>query len=172
MTPDGGDFTEHGIFGIDEQDALFVLDWWYGQTSSDVWVAKQCDLINKWQPICWGAESVVIRRAVGPYLAQRMTRRNALTRLECLPTMGDKEKMARGAQAMASMGQFKFPQRSGWHEHLIAQALAFPAGAYDDAVDVLGMAPRLMPLVGRPKKQIVIRASQVVGYDQDEEIGL
>ena len=172
VTPDGGDFTEHGVFGIDDQDSLFVLDWWYGQTSSDVWVEKQCDLINKWQPICWGAESGVIRRAVGPYLAQRMTRRNALTRLEWLPTTGDKETMARGARAMASMGQLKFPQRSGWHGRVIAQALAFPAGAYDDAVDVLGLAPRVMPLVGRPKQPIVIRPSQVVSYDQDEEMGL
>lgn len=80
--------------------------------------------------------------------------------------------MARGAQAMASMGQFKFPQRSGWHDRVISQALAFPAGAYDDAVDVMGLAPRITPLVGRPTKQIVIRPSQVVSYDHDEEMGL
>ena len=172
VTPDGGDFTEHGVFGIDDQDSLYVLDWWYGQTSSDVWVEKQCDLINKWQPICWGAETGVIRRAVGPYLAQRMTQRNCLTRLEWVPTAGDKEAMARGAQAMASMGQFKFPQRSGWHERVIAQAAAFPAGAYDDAVDVLGLAARVMPLVGKPKAQTVIPANRVVTYAQDNEMGM
>lgn len=171
VTPDGGDFTEHGVFGIDDQDSLFVLDWWYGQTSSDVWVEKQCDLINKWVPLCWGAESGVIRRAVGPYLSQRMTQRNALTRLEWLPTTGDKEAMARGAQAMASMGQFKFPQRSGFHERVLSQALAFPAGAYDDAVDVLGLASRVMPLVGRPAKKTVIPAGRVMSYATDNEMG-
>ena len=171
VTPDGGDFTEHGVFGIDDQDSLFVLDWWYGQTSSDVWVEKQCDLINKWAPICWGAESGVIRRAVGPYLSQRMTQRNALTRLEWLPTTGDKEAMARGAQAMASMGQFKFPQRSGFHERVLSQALAFPAGAYDDAVDVLGLASRVMPLVGKPAKKTAIQPSRVMSYATDNEMG-
>lgn len=172
VTPDGGDYTEHGIFGIDDQEALVVLDWWSGQTSSDVWVEKQCDLINKWQPICWGAETGVIRRAVGPYLAQRMTRRNCLTRLEWLTATGDKESMARGAQAMASMGQIRLPQRSGWHERVIAQALAFPAGAYDDAVDVLGLAARVMPLVGRPTKQIVIPAGALREYAVDNEMGM
>jgi predicted phage terminase large subunit-like protein len=172
VTPDGGDFTEHGIFGIDDQESLFVLDWWSGQTSSDVWVEKQCDLINKWQPLCWGAETGVIRRAVGPYLSTRMTQRNALTRLEWLPTTGDKEAMARGAQAMASMGQFKFPQRSGWHERVISQATAFPAGAYDDAVDVLGLATRVMPLVGKPKPKTVIPQTRVAHYEPDLEMGL
>lgn len=172
VTPDGGDFTEHGVFGIDEQDSLYVLDWWNGQTASDVWVEKQCDLINKWQPICWGAESGVIRRTVGPYLAQRMTRRNAMTRLEWLPTTGDKESMARGAQALASMGQFKFPMRSSWHERVVSQALAFPAGSYDDAVDVMGLAPRVMPLVGHPKPKTHIDPSRVVAYETDDEMGL
>lgn len=172
VTPDGGDYTEHGVFGIDEQDSLFVLDWWSGQTASNEWVEKQCDLINKWQPICWVAETGVIRRSVGPYLGQRMAQRNALTRLEWLPTTGDKEAMARGAQAMASMGQFKFPQRSGWHERVLSQALAFPAGAYDDAVDVLGLAARGMPLVGKPKPKTVIPAGRVAHYAPDTEMGL
>jgi predicted phage terminase large subunit-like protein len=173
VTPDGGDFTEHGVFGIDEQDALYVLDWWWGQTASDVWVEKQCDLIYKWKPICWIAETGVIRRAVGPYLGQRMTKRNALTRLEWLPTTGDKEAMARGAQAMASMGQIKFPMRSGFHERVISQALAFPAGTFDDAVDVLGVAARGMPLVGRPVEEVRIPESAVVNYgSHDPEMGL
>lgn len=172
VTPDGGDFTEHGIFGIDEQEALYVLDWWNGQTASNEWVEKQCDLITKWQPICWLAETGVIRRSVGPYLGLRMAQRNALTRLEWLPTTGDKEAMARGAQAMASMGQFKFPQRSGFGERVISQALAFPAGAYDDAVDVLGLAARGMSLVGKPKPKTVIPASRVAHYAPDLETGM
>jgi hypothetical protein len=172
VTPEGGDYTEHAIFGIDEQESLIVLDWWWGQTTSGVWVDKQCDLIQKWKPICWGAETGVIRRAVGPYLTIRMAQRNLLTRLEWLPTTGNKETMAAGAQAMASMGKFCFPARSGFTERVISQALAFPAGSYDDAVDVMGLGVRMMPLVGTPKVERVIPQSRVVHYPQDAEMGM
>lgn len=155
VTPGGGDYTEHGIFGLDEADRLFVLDWWHGQTGSDVWIERMCDLIVRHDPLCWVGESGVIRRSVEPYMVQRMRQRNALTRIEWLPSTGDKEARARGAQAMASMGQVQFPARADWTDRVIKQLAAFPAGAHDDAVDVLGLAVRSMSLVGRPRRKLV-----------------
>jgi len=55
---------------------------------------------------------------------------------------------------------------------VISQALAFPAGSYDDAVDVMGLGVRMMPLVGQPQAQRVIRAAQVVSYPQDSHTGM
>lgn len=153
VTPDGGDYTEHGIFGLDHEDRLWVLDWWFGQTTSDVWIEKLCDMVVKHKPLCWLGESGVIRRAVEPYLTARMLKRNALTRLEWLASSADKESRASGAQAMASMGSIKFPARSGWHERVLSQLVAFPAGAHDDAVDVLTLAVRGINLVGHPPKK-------------------
>lgn len=150
VTPEGGDYTEHGVFGLDDSDRLFVLDWWFGQTASDVWVEKLCDLIVKHKPLCWIGESGVIRRAVEPYMTTRMRQRNAKTRLEWLASTGDKEARARGAQAMASMGSIVLPARSGYHERVVSQLLAFPGGAHDDAVDVISLASRGIPLVGHP----------------------
>ncbi len=173
VTPDGGDFTEHGVFGLDESDRLYVLDWWYGQKSSDEWVEKQCDLIYKHKPIMWAAEKGVIARSMTPYLTQRMRQRGLMsTRLEWLPTVGDKQAMARGAQAMASMGSIVFPARSSWHERVISQLAAFPGGAFDDAVDVVGGAVRAIPLVGRPGVNTPIPASRVVSYSIDNEMGM
>lgn len=173
VTPDGGDYTEHGVFGLDDNEQLWVLDWWFGQTSSDVWVEKQCDLIYKHKPLMWAAEKGVIARSVSPYLTQRLTqRRLTQTRIEWLPTTGNKTAMARGAQAMASMGAIRFPARSGWHERVIAQLTAFPAGTFDDAVDTIGGAVRAIPLVGHPVHEAPIPSAAIARYDIDQEMGL
>lgn len=173
VTPDGGDYTEHGVFGLDANDGLWVLDWWWGQTSSDVWVEKQCDLIYKHKPLMWATERGVIWRSVKPYLTQRMAqRRLTQTRIEDLPTTGDKPAMARGAQAMCSMGQVKFPKRSAFTERVVAQLVAFPGGTYDDAVDTIGGAVRAIPLVGHPVIDKPIPQDRVASYDTDSEMGL
>lgn len=172
VTPDGGDYTEHGIFGLDGNDNLWVLDWWWGQTTSDVWIEKWCDMVVKHKPLCWIGESGVIRRAVEPYMTARAIKRNALTRLEWLPSTVNKETRAAGAQAMASMGAIKLPTRSGWHERVISQCLAFPAGAHDDAVDVLSIAVRGMNLVGNPPpKPKEIHPSQLHTHEPDDYTG-
>lgn len=173
VTPDGGDFTEHGVFGLDATDQLWVLDWWWGQTASDVWVEKQCDLIYKHKPLMWGAEKGVIARSMAPYIAQRMRQRRLVdTRLEWLPTTGDKQAMARGAQAMASMGSIKFPMRSSFTERVVSILKAFPAGANDDAVDVLGGAVRAIPLVGHPKDPYTIPKDSIEAYPVSDEMGM
>lgn len=173
VTPDGGDYTEHGVFGLDASDRLYVLDWWSGQKSSAEWIEAQCNLIYKHRPVMWAAERGVIARSIEPYLTTRMRQRQLLeTRLEWLTTTGDKTAMARGAQAMASMGAIVFPQRSSFAERVIAQLTAFPAGAFDDAVDTIGGAVRAIPLVGRPKPVKNIPASAVADYGLDPELGL
>lgn len=173
VTPDGGDYTEHGVFGLDHQDQLYVIDWWSGQKSSDEWVEKQCDLIYKHKPLMWACERGVIWRSIKPYLTQRMTQRRLLeTRLEDLPTTGDKTAMARGAQAMASMGQIRFPVRSSFHERVIGQLCAFPAGTFDDAVDTIGGAVRAIPLVGHPRKTTQRQPGSMPSYGVHDETGM
>jgi predicted phage terminase large subunit-like protein len=157
VTPDGGDYTEHGVFGLDDNNVLYVLDWWSGQTPSDVWIERLCDMIVQHGPQFWVGESGVIRRAVEPYMTTRMSQRRAMTRLEWLPSTGDKEARARGAQAMASMGHIRFPLKCDFADRVIKQLAAFPAGAFDDAVDVISIAARAIPLAGavrRPRARV------------------
>lgn len=153
VTSGGGDFTEHGIFGVDALNNIYVLDWWRGQTSSDVWIDEKCSLIIKHSPQTWFGESGVIRRSIEPYLSRRMNERNAICHIEWLASISDKEARAQGIRGLMSMGKVFFPKNATWKSDIIAQLLRFPASKHDDAVDVLSMIGRGLEFV-RPKTVI------------------
>jgi len=142
VTDGNGDFTEHGIFGIDRVGNLYLADWWFGKSTSDVWIDAKCDLIIKHKPDCWFGESGVIRRSIEPFLARRMNERNAICRIEWLASVAGKESRARGFQGMASMGKIFIPKNAIWKDHVMSQLIRFPAGKHDDAVDVCSLIGR------------------------------
>jgi predicted phage terminase large subunit-like protein len=148
VTEGGGDLTEHGIFGIDQNANIYVLDWWRGQTAPDVWIERQCDLILKHRPLMWFGESGVIRRSVEPFQMKRMQERNAYCTIEWMASIADKPSRARSIQARASMGKVWFPKHAPWVADVMGQLLRFPAGKHDDAVDVFS-------LIGRGLEQVV-----------------
>lgn len=172
VTPGGGDYTEHAVWGLDDNNTLYALDWWCGQTSSDVWIEKLADLIVKYSPLCWIGESGVIRRAVEPYMTTRLAHRQALTRLEWLPSIGDKPARQRGFQAMASMGKVRFPKRSAWHERVVDQLVRFPAAKHDDAADVCGLAANGMGMVGNVSRIKPIARDEYITYETDDVTGM
>jgi predicted phage terminase large subunit-like protein len=151
VTDGGGDFTEHGVFGVDANGNVYVADWWKKQATSDVWIESQCDLILEHAPIVWFGEKGVIQKAVEPYLMRRMQQREAYCRVEWLPSIADKPTRARPIQALASMGKVLLPKKAPWKTDLLNQLLRFPAGKHDDAVDVLGLIGRGMEFVRGPK---------------------
>jgi predicted phage terminase large subunit-like protein len=153
VTDGDGDFTEHGIGGVDASGNLYIADWWFGQTPSDVWIEKQCDLIIEHAPMVWLGEKGVIQKAVEPYLVRRMQERQAFCRMEWLPSIADKPTRARPIQAMASMGKVYLPKRAPWKAHVMGQLLRFPAGANDDVVDVLGLFGRGMEFIRGPRSK-------------------
>lgn len=138
VTEGGGDYTEHGVWGYGANDTLAQLDWWSGQTTSDVWVEKLIDLIAKWGPLCYFGEQGVIEKAVRPMLIRRMRERKVNCRIEWIPSIHDKATRARSFQARASMGKVSLlgDERG---ERLLNQLLTFPAGRHDDAVDVCSL---------------------------------
>lgn len=153
VTDDGGDYTEHGIAGVDGAGNLYIADWWFGQTTSDVWIEKQCDLIIKHEPMVWLGEKGVIQRAVEPYLMRRMQERQSFCRIEWMPSITDKPSRARPIQALASMGKVFLPKRGApWKAHVMSQLLRFPAGKNDDAVDVFSLFGRGMEFIRGPKR--------------------
>jgi predicted phage terminase large subunit-like protein len=151
VTDKGGDFTEHGIAGVDTNDNIYVADWWKGQTTSDVWIEAKCDLILRHEPHCWFGESGVIRKAIEPYLMKRMREREAYCRIEWLPSISDKPSRARSIQAKASMGKVFLPKNAPWKADLLNQLLRFPAGKYDDGVDVMSLFGRGAAMIRGPK---------------------
>lgn len=157
VTEGGGDYTEHGIFGLDHQAGMYLLDWWRGQTASDVWIERQCDLIGQWSPLIWFGESGPIRRSIEPFLKKRMAERQAPCRLEWLPSIADKVVRARPFQARAAMGNVFVPDHAPWLPELMSQLMRFPAGKYDDGVDVCSLIGRGLehirpPEIKAPKK--------------------
>lgn len=159
VTEGGGDYTEHGIFGVDDSKNMYVADWWRGQTASDVWIEKKCDLVIKHQPQCWFGEAGPIRKAIEPFMVSRMNQRNAHCRIEWLASVADKPTRARSFQAMASMGKVYFPRNAVWKADVMGQLFRFPAGKHDDAVDVCSLIGRGLEYIngGRrvaPKRNI------------------
>ena len=154
VTDGGGDYTEHGVFGVDHNSNIYVLDWWRGQTASDVWIERLCDLIRAHTPMQWFGESGPIRRAVEPFLMRRMQERNAYCWIEWLPSIAEKTARARSIQARASMGKVFLPRHAPWKTDVLTQLLRFPTGKHDDAVDVFSLMGRaLEDLVAPPTKQ-------------------
>src|SRR6201996_5565710 len=145
-----GDFTEHGIFGLDFTGSIYLIDWWREQANSAVWIEKQCDFIAKYSPHIWFGESGPIKKAIEPFLKKRMTEREAFCRLEWLPSVADKVVRARPFQARAAMGNVYMPAHAPWKPDLMGQLMRFPAGKYDDGVDVCSLIGRGLEFMRPP----------------------
>lgn len=140
VTDGAGDYTVHRIWGVDADGVLHRLDGWRGQTSSDVWIEQQLDLVEKWKPVAWFGEAGVIAKAIEPMLIRRMRERpKAWVRMEWLPSIHDKPTRARGFQARAAMGNVRFEPTAD-----IGEFLSFPAGKHDDEVDCASMIGRAL----------------------------
>lgn len=168
VTDGDGDFTEHGIVGVDSSNSLYIVDWWRKQCTSDVWIERQCDLILQHEPHCWFGESGPIRRSIEPFLARRMQDREAYCRIEWLSSVADKPTRARPLQALASMGKVFFPKNAPWKAELLSQLMRFPAGKYDDGVDTLGLFGRGLEFIRGPKQKRADKAKmyQFAGHGQ------
>jgi predicted phage terminase large subunit-like protein len=148
VTPDDGDWTEHGVAGVAADGSIYLLDWWRGRTGPEEWIEKKLDMIVRHRPLAWFGETGPIRRATEGRIRQRMLDRHAECRIEWLPHIGDKPTKAQSIIATAGMGRLLWP-RAAWVGELQRQCLVFPAGAPDDGVDTLGMIGRGADTLGR-----------------------
>ncbi|MCP5086479.1 MAG: phage terminase large subunit [Rhodobacteraceae bacterium] len=146
VTADGGDWTVHGVAGVDQDDNLYLLDWWRGQTDSDVWIENVIDLMRRHKPLQWGEENGQIIKSVGPFLTQRMNEHRVYCSREQYASAADKPTRARSFQARMSMGKVWLPrpENKPWVADLISELLTFPAGKDDDQVDVLSLFGRML----------------------------
>lgn len=138
VTEDGGDFTELGVFGIDHDENIYIIDWWSGQSTADVWIDALLDLVHQYRPLAFFGETGQIRRAIEPFLVKRCKERKTFVRLEWITRTKDKAAMARPFQARASM-QKVFISSLVQQTELLDQLLKFPAGKHDDKVDVCAL---------------------------------
>ena len=164
VTPDGGDWTELGIAGVDTDGAIYLLDWWRGQTGPEVWIERMIDLIVRHRPLAWYGEAGPIARAIEGQLRRRMIARQAPCTLEWLPSVADKPTRAQPIIATAGMGRLWWP-RAAWTAELQRQCLVFPVGSPDDGVDALSIIGRGAATIGRrPTARRKAPASAYAGW--------
>ncbi len=132
------DYTEHGVFGVDPEDNLYVLDWWTGRTTPDVWVSALFDLIDKWEPFAWFGEAGVIRRAIQPLIEKEQEERRQYIRAEYIPSIASKAVRGRAFQGRAASGRVRFG-RQPFADRVVDQCVAFPGDVHDDAFDVMSL---------------------------------
>lgn len=143
VTDGDGDWTEHGVGGVDPLDNLYLIDWWKGQTNADEWIESQLDLIAEHQPLLWVGEAGPIKRSIEPFLLKRMDERRDYCSLDWFASVTDKASRARAFQARAAQGKVFLPNKP-WAHELLRQLTRFPGGAHDDGVDVCSLFGRML----------------------------
>lgn len=147
VTSDGGDYTVHGVVGIDPQDSMYLLDVWREQKSADVWVDAFCDLVTHWKPMGWAEEQGQIKASIGPFLDKRQRERKAYVARTPFPTKGDKAARAQSIRGRMALNGLYVPIRAPWYAAFRSELLSFPAGKHDDQVDMLGLIGQLLDVM-------------------------
>jgi predicted phage terminase large subunit-like protein len=143
-----GDFTEHGVFGVDAKDNVYIVDWWSGQVDDVDVVESLVGLIKKWRPRFIGNESGPTWKAVEGSLKKKMMDERCYVSMEVVPAgAGDKTVKASQFQGLWRFNKIYLPTKVKWADDLLYQMLRFPKGAYDDKVDALGVFGRLLDKV-------------------------
>lgn len=155
VTSDGGDYTVHMVVGIDPEERPWLLDLWRGQTSSDVWVERWCDMVLRWKPMGWAEEAGQIKSGVGPFRDKRAIEREAYVATEQFPTRGDKGVRAQSMRGRIAMHGLYVPINAPWYPEFKSELMSFPAGKQDDQHDALGIIGQLLDHMsaGSPKQK-------------------
>lgn len=167
VTEGKNDFTEHGIWGLNHEDDLFAMDWWYEQCDTGKGIAKMLEMADRHRCQLGFNEGGVIDKAIRPAFntairdwnnkATAEGRRRLFIDLRSITSMSDKLAKLSSFQARASMGKVWFPRNAPWTERVIDQLLAIPAGRYDDAADVCGLAGRGLDQYHPPSAPELVR---------------
>ncbi|MDE2098498.1 MAG: terminase family protein [Patescibacteria group bacterium] len=152
VTEGKNDFTEHGVWTATADDDLYAVDWWYKQSNTGESVSALLELVDRHRIHLGFNEGGVIDKAIRPLISTRIrdwnlkaskeSRRRMFLDLRSLPSMQDKMAKLTAFQGRAAVGKVWFPRRAPWTERVINQLLAMPAGRWDDAADVCGLAGR------------------------------
>lgn len=140
---DKGDFTEHGVIGLDKDNNFWFLDWWFGQKTSDITVQQWWLMVKRnSQVLRWWHEGGPIGNALTPVMLKAMRDNRAYTLLEPKTSINNKAVKLASFQAIAAAGQVWLPIKRPWAARLVDQLCAFPSGRLDDAADVCGLLGR------------------------------
>lgn len=151
-----GDYTALRVWAIDNHEPanIWMVDGWRGQTTSDLWIENQIDLIERYRQaggsLTWYGEAGVIQKSIEPMLTRRMRERRVSCRIVWLPSSTDKASRARSAQALAREGRINIRDDMDG-DCFIDECTAFPSGKHDDDVDNLSLLGRVIDQISAPK---------------------
>lgn len=145
---DEGDYTEHGVAGLDNKGHLWFVDWFFGRCETDVGIDNLLRLAGKWQLKYGFGETGIIRRAIEPALQRRMKdlivegKLKHRLHIEYLHPAGTKASRLYAFQSLVHSGKVWIPN-CPWGDRLIEHLCAFPsAGIPDDGPDVCSLLGR------------------------------
>jgi predicted phage terminase large subunit-like protein len=157
VTADGGDYTVHGVVGVDRENNIYLVDWWRERVTTDAWITVFFELARKWRPSKWGEEQGQIIKSVGPFIDKRMQEEGVYVYREQYASTKDKATRAQSIRGRMSQGKVFFP-RTEWANVLIRELMQFPVGKHDDQVDVLSLFGRMLSeMRGRSDKKSHVR---------------
>lgn len=171
VTSKGGDYTVHGVFGVDRNDDVYLLDLWRQQATSDVWVDAFLDLVAKHKPIQWAEEQGQIIKSLDPFINKRSQERGIYVAREQFTSLTDKASRAQAIRGRIAQGKVKFPRNAPWLADLEREMLTFPVGVNDDMVDVLSLFGRMLDQLSSktaPKPQQPVDR-WAIAFVRDEE---
>lgn len=130
------DWTEHGVFALDEREEVWIVDWWSGQESPDTWIAAWLALARRHKPRMAFEEKGVILRMMSGTINKTMRKTGTYVHREGLASSGGKYERALGFAALAATGIVHIPDTE-WGDRLVNQLCAFNGqdGRVDDMVD-------------------------------------
>lgn len=145
-----GDFTEHGVAGVDLFYNLWFTDWWFDRVTTDRSIDAFVDLVANHHPKIWAHEGGPIDSAISPAVERAMKERGIYVRREALTSIKNKAIKLNSLQARAAQKKVYLPLRRAWATRLVDQLCAFPSGKYDDAADTAGLIARLLDVMLSP----------------------
>jgi predicted phage terminase large subunit-like protein len=173
VTAKGGDYTVHGVCGVDPDDNLYVADIWRKQETSNVWVEALLDMAKQYPTMCWAEEQGQIVKGVGPFIEQRSRERKVYFHREQFTSVADKPTRCRSFQARAAMKKVYLPRNAPWLSEFLLELHSFPAGRTDDQVDVAGLWGRMLDAMIGARVPPVIEPNMRDDYrserDEDEK---
>jgi len=140
---DEGDWTEHGVAGLDNHQNLWIVDWFFGQVDTSVGITELLKLAKRWSVRKGFGEKGIIRQAIEPAFKTAKRRSKVRLMIEYLPTAGKKTTKLLSFQSMVKSGRVWIPS-CPWGDRLIDLLCDFPGKKADDGPDVCGLFGRAL----------------------------
>lgn len=152
------DYTVLGVFALDSDDNLWVLDIRRGRWGTFEIAQNIVALVKLWKPEVYAGEQGQLHHAVWPVVEKELKKERLSVAVdETLVPVQDKETRARPLQARTQQRKLFFSfdghTKPEIYESAERELLQFPNGAHDDIVDMLAWAARLAHNLSLPQKR-------------------